>query len=59
MEKKADKSLGVRKEVLGTRLMPTKPMVRRYVIGNAYMRSKEFYNFKVGLGYIGNSAISL
>ena len=35
LEKKADQSIFVRKEALGTRLMPTKPMVRCYVISNA------------------------
>ena len=33
LQKKADQSLCVRKEALGTRLMPTEIMVRRYVIG--------------------------
>ena len=35
LEKKADQSLCVRKEAMGTRWMPTKTMVRRYGIGNA------------------------
>ena len=35
LEKKADQLLCVRKEALGTRLMPTKTMVRCCIIGNA------------------------
>ena len=59
MEKKADQSLCVTKEALETRLMPTKTIVRRYVIGNAQMRSEALYTSKVGLVYIGNSFLSL
>ena len=35
LEKKTAQSLCVRKEALGARMMPTKTMVRHYVIGNA------------------------
>ena len=34
LEKKADQSLWIKKEALGTRVMPTKTMVRSYIIGN-------------------------
>ena len=46
-----------RKEPLGTRLMSTKTMVRRYVIGNTLMRSKAFYASEVGLGYLENQSL--
>ena len=59
LEKKADQSLRVRKEALGLMLMSTMTMIRCYIIGNVQMCSKAFYFSKVGLGYIGNSAISL
>ena len=59
LEKKANQSLCDRKEALRMRLMSTKTMVRCYVMGNVYMCSKAFYTSKVGLSYIGNSAISL
>ena len=59
LEKKADQSLCVRKEALGLMLMSIMPMIRCYIIGNVQMCSKAFYFSKVGLGYIGNSAISL
>ena len=52
LEKKADQLLCVRKEALGTRLMPKKTMVRRCVIGNTLNSFKR-------VAYIGNSAISL
>ena len=57
--KKADQSFCVRKEALGLMLMSIMPMIRCYIIGNVQMCSKAFYFSKVGLGYIGNSAISL
>ena len=59
MEKKADQLACIRKEALGMELMPTKTMVRCCIIGNAQMHSKAFYNSKVGLGYMVNSALSL
>ena len=59
LEKKSYQLHLVRIEALGTKLIPTKTMVRRYVIGNAQMVSNAFYTPKVGLGYIENSAISL
>ena len=55
----SDQSLCVRKEALGLMLMSIMPMIRCYIIGNVQMCSKAFYFSKVGLGYIGNSAISL
>ena len=59
LEMTADQSLCIKKKALGTKLMPTKTMVRPYVIGNVWMYSKAFYTSKVRLYYIGNSAISL
>ena len=59
LESNADQSLCITKEALGTRLMPPKTMIRCYNISNVQMSSKAFYTSKVGLGYIGYSAISL
>ena len=59
LEKKADQWLCVRKDTLGTRMLPTETMVRHYVIGNAKICLKALYTSKVGLGYIGNFAITL
>ena len=47
----------VRKEALGLSLMSTVTMIRCYIIGNMQMCPKAFYFSKVGLGYIGNSAL--
>ena len=55
----SDQSLCVRKEALELMLMSIVPMIRCYIIVNVQMCSKASYFSKVGLGYIGNSAISL
>ena len=59
LEKKSYQLHLVRIEALGTKLIPTKTMVRCYVISNAQMVSNAFYTPKVGLGYMENSTISL
>ena len=47
-------------EALGTRLMPTKTMVRLSVkLRQQRVNAFTFYTSKEGLGYKGNSAISL
>ena len=58
-EKKTDQSLCVRKEALGTMLMPTKTMVRAIQKNSKAENSKALGTSKVGLAYIEYSAISL